>query len=116
MQDLSRAIFVNLPADEQAVRDFHTGTSRQAMGLEELNKKGPQYWNTHVRRMVREAAALKRALDEVLEKYSGPAGLDSSGNPILTEYTWQVLEATKALIDSGSFCGESDAVCSPCCG
>lgn len=106
MQDLSQAIFVNLAEDERDVRTFHTGTSKQAMGLGNLNKKGPQYWNTHVRRMVKQPAALKRALDDLIQKYSGSAGLDSGGRPLLTEATEQVLGATKELIDSGSFCGE----------
>jgi len=111
MQDLSQAIFVNLAEDERDVRTFHSGTSKQAMGLENLNKKGPQYWNNHVRRMIKQPAALKQALDDLIEKYSGAAGLDSSGRPLLTEATLQVLEATKVLIDNGSFCGELQTLC-----
>eukprot|EP00775_Hariotina_reticulata_P012896 gene12896-13022_t len=97
-QDLSRAIFVNIQADEQGVREFHSGTSRQAMaGDGGAEPEGPSVLERPVRRM--------RALEEVLEKYSAPSGLNSSGKPILTEHAWQVLEATKALIDSGSCCG-----------
>lgn len=107
MQDLSQAIFINLPEDEQALRDFHSGSSKQAIGLEELNKKPRSYWNRHVRRMVRQADELKAALDGLMDKYMGEAGLDSRGRPLLTEATSQVLAAAKELINSESFCGES---------
>lgn len=106
MQELSRAIYVNLPKDEEALRAFHSGTSKQAMGLEALNSKGPAYWNTRVRRMVKEPADLKQELAELMTKYRGEAGLDSQGRALLTESTEQVLQATKELIDKGSFCGE----------
>lgn len=106
MQELSKAIFVNLAEDEQALTDFHTGSSKQAMGQEALDKKGPAYWNRRVRRMVRAAHALKQALTELINKYSGADGLDSRGVALLTESTREVLAATFQLIDAGSFCGE----------
>jgi hypothetical protein len=106
MQDLSKIIFINLAQDEQELRNFHTGSSKHAMGEAELDKKGPAYWNRHVRRMVQPPEKLKPALEMLIEKYRGPAGLDSQGRPLLTEATTQVLAAVEQLIDAGSFCGE----------
>jgi hypothetical protein len=39
MRKLSGAIFVNLPADMQAVRDYHAAGGRNALSAEELDQK-----------------------------------------------------------------------------
>lgn len=107
MRKLSDTIFKMVAEDVDAVKKFHTGSSKQAMGQEALDKKGPQYWASVTRRFIVEPTALKTALDELWQEYAGPEGLDpSTGEPLFTDLTQQVLVAIKELIDGGHFCGE----------
>jgi hypothetical protein len=117
MRRLSDTIFLMVAADKEAVRRFHTGSSRQAMGQEALDKKGPQYWASVTRRMIPEPAALKTALDQLWQEFAGPEGLDAAtGEHLFTDLTHQVLDAIKDLIDHGNFCGEVvELTCSQLC-
>jgi hypothetical protein len=104
-------------ADKEAVRKFHTGSSKHAMGQEALDQKGPQYWASVTRRFIPEPAALKAALDQLWLEFGGSEGQDpATGDPLFTDLTHQVLEAIKELIDHGNFCGEGDAApeCASC--
>ena len=111
MGDLSKAVFKAVLEDREAVENFHSGSSRQAMGAEQLQQKGEAYWRSKMRRMIRNSDDLKDQLQQLLAKYAEgqSAAFDpSTGKYLLTEYTQQVLEAVFELIDKGSFCGKCD--------
>jgi len=107
MRKFSDTVFERVAADVEAVKRFHTSDSKHAMGKEALDKKGPQYWASVTRHFIRESEALKAALDQLWGEFAGSEGLDpTTGQPLFTDLTWQVLEAIKELIDHGHFCGE----------
>jgi hypothetical protein len=107
MRRLSDTIFLMVAADKEAVRKFHTGSNKQAMGQEALDKKGPQYWASVTRRFIQEPTALKAALDQLWQEFAGAEGLDPvTGDHLFTDLTHQVLVAIKDLINNGNFCGE----------
>jgi len=108
MRKLSDTIFQMVAEDVEAVKRFHTGNNRHAMGKAALDKKGPQCWTCVTRRFIREPEALKAALDKLWQDFAGTEGLDpATGQPRFTEVTPLVLVAIKELIDHGHFCGES---------
>jgi hypothetical protein len=107
MRKLSDTIFQMVLEDKAKVTQFHTSGQKQSMGQEALDKKGPQYWASVTRRFIQEAEALKAGLQQLWEEFAGPEGLDpTTGQPLFTDLTWQVLEAIRELIDNGNFCGE----------
>lgn len=110
MRKLSETIFEMVKADKEEVTKFHTSGSKYAMGKEALDKKGPQYWHSVTRHLIREKEPLKAGLDKLWQEFDGAEGMDpTTGDMLFTELTWQVLEAIKQLIDDGHFCGESAA-------
>lgn len=111
MKKLSETIFEMVAADKEAVTRFHTSSNRYAMGKEELDKKGPQYWRSQTRQIIPEPEPLKAGLDKLWQEFSGPEGNDpETGEPLFTDLTWDVLTAIKEPIDHGHFCGKSTTV------
>lgn len=107
MRKLSETILQMVMEDKAKVIKFHTGDSKYAMGKEALDKKGPQYWDSVTRNLIREKDPLKAGLDKLWQDFSGTEGLDpATGDPLFTDLTWQVLDAIKELIDHGHFCGK----------
>ena len=110
MRDLSKAIFVLLADDVEAVKEHHrTGQGRHTLTPEELEAKGAKYWAARCRRMVRAAEELKQALAALMDKYKDARDPERGNQLLFTEYTQQVYAAVLELIDSGSFCGEKNA-------
>lgn len=106
MRKLSECIFQMVAEDIEEVKRFHTSNNRHAMGKTALDRKGPQYWASVARRLIREAASLKAMLDQLWAEYKGSEGLDpATGDHLLTVDTDNILEAIKELIDKGCFCG-----------
>jgi hypothetical protein len=111
MRDLSKAIFVLVAGDEEAVRQHHAQSQgHHSLTPEELDQKGAKYWAARCRRMVRVAANLKAALARLMEQYKDERDPELGNQPLFTAYTEQVYKAVLQLIDSGSFCGEQSCL------
>lgn len=107
MRDLSKAIFVLVAGDEEAVRQHHAQSNgHHTLTPEELDQKGAKYWAARCRRMVRAATELKEALARLMEQYRNERDPELGNQLLFTAYTEQVFNAVLQLIDSGSFCGE----------
>lgn len=107
MRQLSDTIFKRVTQDEAAVRRFHTSGSKQAMGKDALDKKGPQYWASVTRRFILPPDDLSAALERLWKEFEGTEGLDpTTGDHLFTPLTTDVLAAIKELIGRGHFCGK----------
>jgi len=104
MRDLSKAIFVLVGDDVEALKEHHrTGQGRHTLTPEELEQKGAKYWAARCRRMVRGAEELKRALAALMDKYKDARDPELGNQLLFTSYTQQVHEAVLQLIDCNSF-------------
>lgn len=108
MRDLSNAIFEDVAGDVEALKEWHANSNApRALDPEQLAAKGPNYWHRRIRRLVREAEELKRALRAVLDKYMDCVD-PLSGKQLFAdkELVEQLHTQVIKLIDIGSFCGK----------